>query len=169
MATHSSVLALRIPGTGEPGGLPSMGSHRVGHDWSDLAAAAAFLRIMTPYSPHFLLPFWQPLPVLLYLSWSVDIDLPLAPILSPTSSSILTLYRLPWWLYVFLRYGYLLQCEDLQIHFFCPKVAPLRQKKWADRTNKLWLNHRHLNLNRYKTELVIITSKTSHSFVFPSQ
>ena len=46
MATHSSVLAWRIPGTGEPGGLPSMGSHRVGHDWSDLAAAvAAFLKI----------------------------------------------------------------------------------------------------------------------------
>ena len=41
MATHSSVLAWRIPGTGEPGGQPSMGSHRVGHDWSDLAAAAA--------------------------------------------------------------------------------------------------------------------------------
>ena len=38
MATHSSVLAWRIPGTGEPGGLPSMGSHRVGHDRSDLAA-----------------------------------------------------------------------------------------------------------------------------------
>ena len=41
MATHSSVLAWRIPGTGEPGGLPSMGLHRVGHDLSDLAAAAA--------------------------------------------------------------------------------------------------------------------------------
>ena len=41
MATHSSVLAWRIPGTAEPGGLPFMGSHRVGHDWSDLAAAAA--------------------------------------------------------------------------------------------------------------------------------
>ena len=41
MATHSSVLAWRVPGTGEPGGLPSMESHRVGHDWSDLAAAAA--------------------------------------------------------------------------------------------------------------------------------
>ena len=40
MATHSNVLAWRIPGTGEPGGLPSMGSHRVGHDWCDLAAAA---------------------------------------------------------------------------------------------------------------------------------
>ena len=41
MATHSSVLAWRIPGMVEPGGLPSMGSHRVEHDWSDLAAAAA--------------------------------------------------------------------------------------------------------------------------------
>ena len=39
MATHSSVRAWRIPGTGEPGGLPSLESHRVGHDWSDLAAA----------------------------------------------------------------------------------------------------------------------------------
>ena len=41
MATHSSVLAWRIQGTGKPGGLPSMVSHRVGHDWSDLAAVAA--------------------------------------------------------------------------------------------------------------------------------
>ena len=40
-ATHSSALAWKIPGMGEPGGLLSMGSHRVGHDWSDLAAAAA--------------------------------------------------------------------------------------------------------------------------------
>ena len=45
MATHSSVLAWRIPGTREPGGLPSMGSHRVGHDWSDLAAAASIILI----------------------------------------------------------------------------------------------------------------------------
>ena len=43
MATHSSVLSWRIPWTEEPGGLPSMGSHRVGHDWSDLAAAAKSL------------------------------------------------------------------------------------------------------------------------------
>ena len=40
MATHSSILARRIPGTEEPGGLPSMGSHRVGHNCSNLAAAA---------------------------------------------------------------------------------------------------------------------------------
>ena len=41
MATHSNVLAWGIPGTWEPGGLPSTGSHKVGQDWSDLAAAAA--------------------------------------------------------------------------------------------------------------------------------
>ena len=45
MATHSSVLAWRIPETEESGGLPTMGSHRVGHDWSDLAAAAAVVLI----------------------------------------------------------------------------------------------------------------------------
>ena len=48
MATYSSVLAWRIPGTGEPGGLPSMGLHRVGHDWSDLAASAAAKAMVLP-------------------------------------------------------------------------------------------------------------------------
>ena len=47
MATHSSVLAWRIPETGEPGGLPSLGLHRVGHDWSDLAVAAAAASCLT--------------------------------------------------------------------------------------------------------------------------
>ena len=47
MATHSSVLAWRIPGMGEPGGLPSMESNRVRHDWSDLAAVAAAWTINT--------------------------------------------------------------------------------------------------------------------------
>ena len=50
MATHSSILAWRIPGTEEPGGLPSMGSHRVGHDWSDAAAAAAAARRLGSWS-----------------------------------------------------------------------------------------------------------------------
>ena len=49
MAAHSSVLAWRIPGTREPGGLLSMGSHRVGHDWSDLAAAAAYFGLWINY------------------------------------------------------------------------------------------------------------------------
>ena len=49
MATHPSVLAWRIPGTGEPGGLPSMGSHRVGHNRSNLAAAAAVLKCWLPW------------------------------------------------------------------------------------------------------------------------
>ena len=49
MATHSSVLAWRIPGVGEPGGQASMGSHRVGHDWSDLAVATGNqLRLLPP-------------------------------------------------------------------------------------------------------------------------
>ena len=51
MATHSSVLAWRIPGTGEPGGLPSMGSHRVGRDRSDLAAEAATQSCLTLGDP----------------------------------------------------------------------------------------------------------------------
>ena len=46
MATHSSVLAWRIPGTEEPGGLPSMGSHRVGHNRSDLACMQALEKEM---------------------------------------------------------------------------------------------------------------------------
>ena len=50
MATHSSVIGWRIPGTGEPGGLSSMGLHRVGHDWSDLAAAATLCAVMLLYS-----------------------------------------------------------------------------------------------------------------------
>ena len=49
MATHSSVLAWRIPGTGEPGGLPSMGLHRVGHDWSDLPAVSEKYKSRTKY------------------------------------------------------------------------------------------------------------------------
>ena len=49
METHSSVLSLRIPGTGEPDGLPFMGLHRVGHDWSDLAAAALSKQIINLY------------------------------------------------------------------------------------------------------------------------
>ena len=56
MATHSSALAWRIPGMGEPGGLPSMGSHRVGHNWSNLAAAVGKI----PWSRK-----WQPTPVFL--------------------------------------------------------------------------------------------------------
>jgi len=48
MATHSNVLAWRIPGTGEPGGLQSLGSHRVRHDCSDAATAAALRSNLVP-------------------------------------------------------------------------------------------------------------------------
>ena len=63
MATHSSVLAWRIPGMGEPGGLTSMGSHRVGNNGNDLAAAAAHfchVRIqMSAQQSALTRPFWQ--------------------------------------------------------------------------------------------------------------
>ena len=56
MATHSSVLAWRIPWTEEPGGLPSMGSHRVGHDSSDLACMHALEKEM---ATHCSIPAWR--------------------------------------------------------------------------------------------------------------
>ena len=67
MATHSSVLAWRIPGMGEPGGLPSMGSHRVGQAWSDLAIFHCI------YVPHFLFPFFCWWTFRLLLSWLLQI------------------------------------------------------------------------------------------------
>ena len=54
MATHSSVLACRVPGMREPGGLPSLGSHRVGHDWSDLAARCS-IKCIISINTHILL------------------------------------------------------------------------------------------------------------------
>ena len=64
MATHSSVLARRIPGTEEPGGLLSMGSHRVGHDWSYLAAAAA-----EPYWGYWYFSWKSWFQLVLYPAW----------------------------------------------------------------------------------------------------
>ena len=52
MATHSSILAWRIPGTAGPGGLPSVGSYRVGHDWSNLAAAAEYIKEVSRDEKH---------------------------------------------------------------------------------------------------------------------
>ena len=60
MATHSSVFAWRIPGMGQPDGLPSMGSHRVGHDCSDLAIAIAgsHTLLVTPILVRFIETEW---------------------------------------------------------------------------------------------------------------
>ena len=80
MATHSSVLAWRIPGTGEPGGLPSMGSHRIGHNWSDLAAAAAAI---------FHCMYVPPLPYPFICQWTSR--------LLPYSSLENSMDRRAWW------------------------------------------------------------------------
>ena len=58
MAPHSSTLAWRIPGTGEPGRRPSMGSHRVGHDWSDLAVAVVLLNLRVNSQASFISRLW---------------------------------------------------------------------------------------------------------------
>ena len=63
MAIHSSVLAWRIPGMEEPGGLPSMGSHRVGHDWSNLAATAAAATVLSMLGIRNELDTWWSSPV----------------------------------------------------------------------------------------------------------
>ena len=80
MATHSNVLAWRIPGTGEPGGLPSMGSHRVGHDWSDLAAAEAvsLFPCYPLHSSHPLLPHPTPCLTLPFLPHCTQVSRPRA-------------------------------------------------------------------------------------------
>ena len=84
MANHSSVLAWKIPGTGEPGGLPSLGSHRVGHDWSDLAAARSILDAALSNSSTLL-----PAAFLFKNSYSVQFNsAPLSPTLcNPMNSS----------------------------------------------------------------------------------
>ena len=79
MATHSSVLAWRIPGMGEPGGLPSMGLHRVGHNWSDLAVAAAAGKMRSLYYP-FSLVYQQP-------------DSFMIPLISKPACFAITLYQ----------------------------------------------------------------------------
>ena len=95
MATHSSVLAWRIPGTGEPGRLPSMGSHRVGHNWSDLAAAAAVTGIPTDRLEKNLNSFLL-LKLLMQETWvgSLGWEDPLEKGMG-THSSILA-WRIPW-------------------------------------------------------------------------
>ena len=67
MATHSSVLAWRIPGMGEPGRLPSVGSHRVGYEWSDLAAAAVLMHSHRPMKPY---GRWKGFPLVTSISLS---------------------------------------------------------------------------------------------------
>ena len=74
-ANHSRVIALRIPGMGQPGGLPSMGSHRVGHDWSDLVAADSILKsrdIILPTNVHLVKAMVFPVVMYGRESWTIN-------------------------------------------------------------------------------------------------
>ena len=74
MATHSSILAWRIPGTEEPGGLLSMGSHRVGHYWSDLAAAAAATALNQLMIQERSVSLLRPKCIKAHLQWKISIN-----------------------------------------------------------------------------------------------
>ena len=106
LASHSSVLAWRIPGTAEPGGLPSMGSHRVGHDWSDLAAAAA---IITTVHILFVLTFFS-------LWHSNYMPLTLLEIVLQLLNVIFWFSCLPFFLFAFHVANFLL--TYIQAHWF---------------------------------------------------
>ena len=85
MATHSSVLPWRIPGAGEPGGLPSMGSHRVGHDWSSSSSRSSssssiwnrrhFKLYLYPLNSFFNLLYWKSETLFLYYECSAELTL----------------------------------------------------------------------------------------------
>ena len=122
MATHSSVLAWRIPGMGKPGGLPSMGPHRVGHDWRDLAAAAAHIFTWISHGctcvPH-------PEPPFHLLPHRIRLGCPWAPALS----ALLHASNLHWSsilhmvIYIFQCYSLKLSHPHLLPH--SPKVCSL--------------------------------------------
>ena len=86
MAIHSSVLAWRIPGMVEPGGLPSMGSHRVGHDWSDLAAAAAAAVTEAEDIKKRLQEYTELRLALRFLHDSIHVSMPFSRIIPPSLS-----------------------------------------------------------------------------------
>ena len=88
MATHSRVLAWRIPGTGEPGELSSMGVHRVGHDWSNLAAAASL------WSPKAQVNFFSDQPWPRTIQWREFLEIP--PYLSDLGQNHCSTHQFVW-------------------------------------------------------------------------
>ena len=115
MATHSSVLAWRIPGTGEPGGLPSMGSHRVRHDWSDLAAAAAVLLLRSKWAPEIFCLCQNRFPCPCHFNF------PSLPSKQPNLSSRL---YLPWLLRVLSLFLNSIYCLVLVVVFSAHQASP---------------------------------------------
>ena len=99
MATHSSALAWRIPGTGEPSGLPSMGSHRVGHDWSDLAEAA----VISSYISNIPYIFFHP------VSWNLSS--------TPVSFGMSILFSL-FFFQIFFTWPFYWICYNIATGFF---------------------------------------------------
>lgn len=126
-----------------------------------------FPGIQDPDSPHFPFASLAPPPHLRVLHWPVWYGCCTRPCPSSTSPSILPLLapRSPQMTVPAPEIAANLpECENPQIQFLAP-----RWPCTTDRTNQLWMSHRHLKLNIDRTEPMTFTSKTSHSFVFPSQ
>ena len=133
MATHSSVLAWRIPGMGEPDGLPSMGSHRVRHDWSDLAAVAAaassynisltdFILSMSEYAQ--MSHLTTNLSVLCSFSWSASVLLRGTVNLSEVSNQKNLTEALLIWSLCWGHFSYTLGTEkNLKFYLFWPALG----------------------------------------------
>ena len=141
MATHSSTLGLENPRDGEPDGLPSIGSHRVRHDWSDLSAAAA-VAICTSYSKKCLFcPFFDWVFVLLILSSNdylhiLDINSLLAISLFPilyvvfvlltvsfAAQTFLSLIRLHLFIFAFISFA--LRQSKVLLWFMSMSILPM--------------------------------------------
>jgi len=121
MAAHSSVLAWRIPGTVEPGGLPSMGSHGVWHDWSDLAAAAVCIR--RSQSPNLSLLPLSHLVTIGVFSTSVTLSLFYKYFICAIFFNIPHISFIIWYTFLWLTLLSMTICSPsmlLQMALFCP-------------------------------------------------
>ena len=149
MATHSSVLAWRIPGTGEPGGLLSVGLHRVGHDWSDLAAAAMISSHVTFCWLH------TPTPGPLHLAWpwpwyreAALIKAALVPIQYPPHSA--PPLNSPLWLHFLQHFLQLYGCPPANRTLWLENSGPHSQsiRYWGLHLLSLTRTDRGVNIGR---------------------
>ena len=130
MATHSSVLAWRIPGTGEPGGLPSMGSHRVGHDWSDLDLAIYNNNTSMLSFPSFRIVLWLNKRISLFLR-------NIRKYLGVKSLSQRNLVSYPTQLPLPPQRRYHSRLIPLRVIFFMCEVGRLTERRQACQTKKI--------------------------------
>ena len=142
MATHSSILAWRIPGTEEPNGLLSMGSHRVGHDWSDLASALACINKHTKLEPYNMYYYLFILPLILF--WLLFIDSPLWAIVKLASDLSFSLTFLHNILHGVIHfYSQLILIKQSQVYSFFHRYSLVSSHFWSFSHVYIGRKHKH--------------------------